>query len=819
MVALFVGGIATLLLSISMFMSGLAKGVLMRYLVCLFFLLCIALPRLQAQTIVVDRHSVALFDSIPSAYKEAARNLRLFFMNRSVGGNINDALSCLSWPYENAPNYCKRHQHRDSAYAVHPSEVYWDGAWDRSNWRYEFWPSGCDEDANCFINSVEARIDSFDVVGFQFSYLSVTPGSRLADPVDGFFGTRGNRATATTYREFAARHPGKTVIWWTTSLARAIGSPESELFNQLMRDYTRTHDLVLFDVADILSHDPAGNPCYDNRDGVPYLHENHPDDGLDIPAICPQYTTETEGGHLGSISAGGIRVAKAFWVLMARIAGWDGGAADTMRVPAAPSLLLPADNALLDEEDVRFSWGHSLPSVYGYRIDIASGSDFSMILVSDSSIADTTTVLSGFPRGQALYWRVFAKNDAGWSAPSASRVFRLHDDALFNAMPITEMGRSLYKGMSGGLYPSTLNIRPEYHHRAGLALAHAITPLDSLGRPDMEQGRIVLLSIGMSNTGQEFTAFEAMADTFQQRNPRLTLVNGAQAGQTASIIRNPDAQYWNILKNERLYRKRVTPEQVQAIWLKQANSTPSQEFPLHAERLRDDLAAIVRLLPAKFPNLKLCYVSSRIYAGYATTPLNPEPYAYESGFSVKWLIGQQIEGDSSLSFESASPQAPWMSWGPYLWSSGPNPRQDGLQWLPGDFAADGTHPSDAGRRKVATLLLDFFSTDETAVPWFLGRTSTELRTTAAPVEFRLQVSPNPARDEVRILIDNAPGEALRVELFTSTGVRAAVLHDGPHAGRISLRLATRGLGLSAGTYFLRVLGTTTIRSAPLVILP
>lgn len=28
-------------------------------------------------------------------------------------------------------------------------------------------------------------------------------------------------------------------------------------------------------------------------------------------------------GHLGSISAGGIRVAKAFWVLMAQIAGWQ----------------------------------------------------------------------------------------------------------------------------------------------------------------------------------------------------------------------------------------------------------------------------------------------------------------------------------------------------------------------------------------------------------------------------------------------------------------------------------------------------------------
>ena len=36
--------------------------------------------------------------------------------------------------------------------------------------------------------------------------------------------------------------------------------------------------------------------CYDNRDGIAYQTENNPDDGLNIPAICPQYTTETEGG-------------------------------------------------------------------------------------------------------------------------------------------------------------------------------------------------------------------------------------------------------------------------------------------------------------------------------------------------------------------------------------------------------------------------------------------------------------------------------------------------------------------------------------------
>ena len=84
------------------------------------------------------------------------------------------------------------------------------------------------------------------------------------------------------------------------------------------------------DFADIISHTPeSGEPCFDNRDGVEYCSqngdcENYADDGLDTPAICQDYTTEIDGGHLGSVASGKIRAAKAFWVMMAVLNGWDG---------------------------------------------------------------------------------------------------------------------------------------------------------------------------------------------------------------------------------------------------------------------------------------------------------------------------------------------------------------------------------------------------------------------------------------------------------------------------------------------------------------
>ncbi len=793
----------------------------MRVVCCALFLFCLVIHEVHAQPIIVDHNSVALFDSIPPQYKAAAQNLRMLFMDRSVGGNIHDALSCLSVPHASAPNFCKRYQHRDSAYAVSPSEVYWEGSWDRSRWRYEFWPSGCSEDANCFVNFVEPRIDSFDVVGFQFSYLAVMPGTNLIHPVDGFFGSRIDCGTATSYTQFAQRHPEKTIIWWTTSLARGIGSPESQAFNEAMRQYARTHELVLFDVADILSHDPAGNPCYDNRDGVQYLTENNPDDGLNIPAICPQYTTETEGGHLGSISAGGIRVAKAFWVLMARIAGWQGsGSTDTSRIPPAPVLLAPADNAMLADTVVQFTWRRSMPTVYRYRIDLATDAGFSGMLRSDTTLADSTVTMSALPRGRTLYWRVGARSDMGWSAPSVVRSFRIEDGQLFSAVPLTEMGESLYKGFPGGLYPGTLNQRPAAHNAAGLALAHSIIPLDTLGLPDPANGKIVLLSVGMSNTGQEFSVFEATADTFQLRNPHVEVVNGAQAGQTASIIRDPDAQFWTVLERERLYSHRVKPAQVQVVWLKQANIAPNEAFPVHAEKLQADIHAVLRLLPLKFPNIRLCYLSSRTYGGYATTQLNPEPYAYESGLTVKWLIEAQIDGDTALSYEPSSRRAPWLSWGPYLWASGPNPRQDGLVWLPVDVASDGTHPSDAGRRKVADLLLRFFSTDETSVPWFLKPQPTGIGHTPRPESLTIHAAPNPARDITTVQLRTQPDEHVRLELYSLLGSRIALLHDGrTSTGRLSLNISARTLGLSAGSYLLKASTAREVRSVVLVIIP
>jgi DNA-binding transcriptional LysR family regulator len=129
----------------------------------------------------------------------------------------------------------------------------------------------------------------------------------------------------------------------------------------------------------------------------------------------------------------------------------------------------------------------------------------------------------------------------------------------------------------------------------------------------------------------------------------------------------------------------------------------------------------VHIAKQRYPNLEVCFVSSRTYGGYATTAANPEPYAYESGFAVQWLPGQQMAGDHALNCDPAlgPVTAPWLGAGPYLWTDGVLPRSDGLTWTCADVQADGLHPSPAGRDKVVGLLQAFFTNDAIAAPWYL----------------------------------------------------------------------------------------------------
>jgi hypothetical protein len=299
--------------------------------------------------------------------------------------------------------------------------------------------------------------------------------------------------------------------------------------------------------------------------------------------------------------------------------------------------------------------------------------------------------------------------------------------------PLTELtGAENYKGQDGGLYGKGRNVPPEAHLAEAMKAAGQIQPLDRNGKPSAD-GKVVLISIGMSNTTQEFSRFMALANEDKTKAVSLVIVDGAQGGQAADAWASTAGlraaqrrgSPWDVL-GDRIEAAGVTSNQVQVVWIKQALKFPAGlgEFPRHAEVLRDDLITILNKLHSRYPNLRLAYLSSRVYAGYATSKLNPEPYAFESAFSVRWVIEEQIKGNARLNVDPTRGPvtSPVVLWGPYLWGNGETPRQaDGLVWSRQDFVNDGTHPSPSGRQKVAAMLLKFFQSDPTAKGWYLQK--------------------------------------------------------------------------------------------------
>lgn len=295
--------------------------------------------------------------------------------------------------------------------------------------------------------------------------------------------------------------------------------------------------------------------------------------------------------------------------------------------------------------------------------------------------------------------------------------------------PLTEMtAEDKYKGEDGGLYGGGKNEPPEAHRKAALDESTRIVPLDEDGKPSKD-GKIVLMSLGMSNTAGVWMTFKEVADRDPQKSPQVVIVNGAVGGAGArSWANGSSGGPWQTFA-QRIKEANVSPKQVQVVWIKHADPMPSpDEKPLeYAKNLKAWLTSIVRTLKSEYPNVKIVYLSSRTYGGYNAAGLrlvNPEPFAYESAFSVRWLIQEQIKGEANLNANATKGKvvAPLLLWGPYLWADGVTPRKaDGLVWLREDYSNDGVHPTVKGREKAAEQLLRFFKEDAGTKAWFVKK--------------------------------------------------------------------------------------------------
>ncbi|MEX0891509.1 MAG: hypothetical protein WEB88_05005 [Gemmatimonadota bacterium] len=311
-----------------------------------------------------------------------------------------------------------------------------------------------------------------------------------------------------------------------------------------------------------------------------------------------------------------------------------------------------------------------------------------------------------------------------------------------NLIPLTDLGADRYlEQFQGGLFLGGANSVPSDHAARGTELASAIRPLDVSGQA-AANGRIGVLVVGDALAAQvacnitpgtpcgEGTLLARVAADDDVDHAHVRFVNGARNTSTFQAWTSATGPYYGFLQNTLLPDHGLSAAQIQAAWVHLATTHPVSTLPATDADARLMLAwlpEVLRALKDVFPNLRVAWLTSRVFGGYGTLSARGEPSAYETGFAVKWTIEAQLrqrrEGAVVIpeAGDLAPDQAaPWITWGPYWWADGTRPRNDGLIWRREHFEQDGVNPSAEGEARMGLLLFEHLKSSPWARCWLLA---------------------------------------------------------------------------------------------------
>lgn len=329
-------------------------------------------------------------------------------------------------------------------------------------------------------------------------------------------------------------------------------------------------------------------------------------------------------------------------------------------------------------------------------------------------------------------------------------------------VPLNELGIGYFRGHQGGLYPGGLNNPNGMYLEDLKILSNGIQALDSNGQYSTT-GQIVFIGVGASNPRTEFQAFQKMADTFRNINRNLRTVNTCIGGQGVQKMNQLSDNYWK-QADKMMDSMGLSNLQVQIAWLETENTASADSsFPGGPRSLVSDVRVLLQLMKVKYPNLKICYLSARTYAGWVSggTGRGLEyPRDYYNGWAMKWVIDSAINQVNGYTYKGSSPSIPLPVYSTYNWTNGNQTRQDGFSMnCDTDFGGDGLHLSAAGENKIGEQLFNFFSNDINSVKWFIASNSTSIESSSSKV---CQLYPNPGNGLIHLSNNNLSSSQVRI---------------------------------------------------------